>query len=158
MGLPQGSAGECHQLGLGLLEQGYREDAFEYLSRAHLLDPENPLIQSSYALGLALARDDYESAAKLAQSASKREFYNPQIHVNLASIHLAFRHKREALKALRTALKLESKNDAARQLLKSLGVRRRRVLQFLPRKHPVNRLLGRCRKAFAREAPRSASL
>lgn len=134
---------EHHRRGLALLDAGHGHEAFEHLSRAYLIDPQNARFRSSYALALALVRGQYLGAVELARAAVRQEFYNPDLYLNLAKIYLAFDFKPEAIRFLRRALMVDPENDAAQRKLGELGIRRRPPLRFLPREHVVNRWIGR---------------
>ena len=80
-----------------MLDAGHGHEAFEHLSRAYLIDPQNARFRSSYALALALVRGQYLGAVELARAAVRQEFYNPDLYLNLARIYLAFDFKPEAI-------------------------------------------------------------
>jgi hypothetical protein len=68
---------------------------------------------------------------------------NPELYHNLARVHLAFGFKAEAIRYLRRGLMIDPANAAMLTELNELGMRRSPTLSFLPRRHPMNRLLGR---------------
>jgi predicted Zn-dependent protease len=137
------SAEEHHRRGVALLEGGHGHEAFEHLSRAYLSDPQNARYRSSYALALALVRGQFMGAVELARAAIRQEFYNPDLYLQLARIYLAFDFRAEAVRFLRRGLMVDPEHERIQRKLRELGVRRRPPLRFLPRNHPVNRLLGR---------------
>ena len=139
------SAREYYRQGLKLLESGDALKALDLLSRAHLLDANDPQIQSSFALALARARGQRDQALRLAHEALRRQFYEPRLYVNLAQIHICFGDPAAAVRALRRALAVDSSSGPARTLLRELGVRRRPVIPALGRSNPINRTLGRIR-------------
>jgi len=119
------------------------QPALEHFRTAHQVDRANPRYRSFYGLGLALVERRFDRALELCRSAAKEEFFNPDLYHNLARVHLAFGFKAEALRYLRRGLMIDPGNSAMLAELQDLGMRRRPVLSFLPRRHPVNRLLGR---------------
>jgi Flp pilus assembly protein TadD len=134
---------EHNRRGVALLEAGHGHEAFEHLSRAYLIDPQNARFRSSYALALALVRGQFLGAVELARAAVRQEFYNPDLYQNLARIYLAFDFKADAIRFLRRALMVDPENAAVHRRLAELGIRRRPPIRFLPRGHALNRLLGR---------------
>ena len=64
---------EHHRRGFALLEAGHGHEAFEHLSRAYLIDPQNARFRSSYALALALVRGQFLGAVELARAAVRPE-------------------------------------------------------------------------------------
>jgi predicted Zn-dependent protease len=135
-------AEESFREGVALLEQGRARDALERLSRAYRDNPDSARCQSYYALALALAKGEFLEAAELARAAVRREFYNPDLYMNLARIYLAHDFKAEAVRILRRGMMIDPRNRRIVRALESLGLRRRPPLPFLPRGHTLNRLLG----------------
>ena len=137
------TAEESYRRGRDHFERGEVEPALEHFRAAHQVDRANPRYRSFYGLGLALVERRFDRALELCRSAAKEEFFNPELYHNLARVHLAFGFKAEAIRYLRRGLMIDPGNGAMQKELRGLGVRRRPVLSFLPRRHPLNRLLGR---------------
>jgi tetratricopeptide (TPR) repeat protein len=137
------TAEESYRRGRDQLGRGEVESALEHFRAAHQVDPANPRYRSFYGLGLALVERRFDRALELCRSAAKEEFFNPELYHNLARVHLAFGFKAEAIRYLRRGLMIDPGNGAMQKELRGLGMRRRPVLSFLPRRHPLNRLLGR---------------
>lgn len=137
------TAEESYRRGRDRLERGELQLALEHFRCAHQVDRANPRYRSFYGLGLALVERRFDRALELCRSAAKEEFFNPELYHNLARVHLAFGFKAEAIRYLRRGLMIDPGNAAMQSELRGLGMRRRPVLSFLPRRHPVNRLLGR---------------
>ena len=139
------TAEEHYRRGCELLSQGRTAEAFEYFRTAHSLDSSNARYRSCYGLGLALVERRFNEGLELCRSAAKEEFFNPDLYHNLARVHLAFGFKAEALRYLRRGLMIDATHSGMLDDLSRLGVRRLPVLRFLPRRHPLNRWLGRFR-------------
>ncbi len=137
------TAEESYRRGRDHLERGEVQPALEHFRTAHQVDRANPRYRSFYGLGLALVERRFDRALELCRSAAKEEFFNPELYHNLARVHLAFGFKAEAIRYLRRGLMIDPGNTAMLTELNELGMRRRPVLSFLPRRHPINRLLGR---------------
>jgi tetratricopeptide (TPR) repeat protein len=142
------TAEESYRRGRDHLERGEMQPALDQFRAAHQVDRANPRYRSFYGLGLALVERRFDRALELCRSAAKEEFFNPELYHNLARVHLAFGFKAEAIRYLRRGLMIDPGNAAMQEQLRALGVRRRPVLTFLPRRHPLNRLLGRVSRVW----------
>lgn len=147
------TAEEEHRRGRELLARESAAEALEHFRAAHQLDRANPRYRSFYGLALALVERRFNQALELCRSAAKEEFFNPELYHNLARVHLAFGFKAEAIRYLRRGLMIDPANAPMARDLAVLGQRTRPVLGFLPRRHPLNRLLGRFRGALWSPAP-----
>ncbi len=156
-----GSVEENYEAGVELLERGQAAAAFEDLSRAYLSDPQNPRYRSYYALSLALSKGQFLGAAELARAAVRQECENVDLYVNLARIYEAFEFKAAAIRVLKRGLMIDPANPRLTRKLLEFGTRRRPPIQFLPRGHVVNRILGIARSRVFRPplaaAPRASS-
>ena len=151
------TAEEQYRRGRELLAAGQFGEALEHFRNAHNLDRANPRYRSFYGLGLALVERRFDRALELCRSAAKEEFFNPELYHNLARVHLAFGFKAEAIRYLRRGLMIDPGNGEMIHELRGLGMRRAPVLGFLPRRHPINRLLGRLRRSWVRTTPQVAA-
>jgi len=144
------TAEEHFRRGRVYLAEDSQDLALDHFRTAHDLDRANPRYRSFFGLGLALVERRFDRALELCRSAAKEEFFNPELYHNLARVHLAFGFKGEAIRYLRRGLMIDPGNAAMGDELERLGLRRRPVLGFLPRRHPVNRLLGRACRVLGR--------
>ncbi len=139
-------ADEHFQRGQECLRSDQPGTALEHFRAAHSLQRENPRYQSYYGLCVALVERRFNKALELCSAAVKEEFFNPDLYLNLARVHMAFGFKAEGMRYLRRALMIDPESAAARTELRTLGERGRPVLRFLPRRHLLNRWLGRARQ------------
>ena len=140
------TAEESYRRGRQLLAQGHQSDAFDYFRTAHTLDGSNPRYRSYYGLCLGLVERRFNEGLELCRSAAKEEFFNPELYHNLARVHLAFGFKAEGIRYVRRGLMIDPGHPGMRTELRQLGVRQPPMLPFLPRRHPLNRWLGRVRE------------
>jgi tetratricopeptide (TPR) repeat protein len=138
--------------GRSLFEAGEEEAAFEHFRAAYGLQRAAARYASWYGLSLALVERRFNKGLELCRGAVKEEFFNPELYLNLARVHLAFGFKAEGLRYLRRGLMIDPSNETIRGEIDRLGRRRQPVLRFLPRRHPLNRLLGRVRRRFRADA------
>lgn len=144
--------------GRDALASGASSDALEHFRAAHQIDRANPRYRSYYGLAIGVVERRFDRALELCRSAAKEEFFNPDLYHNLARVHLAFGFKAEAIRYLRRGLMIDPANSAMQDDLRALGTRNRPVLGFLPRRHPLNRVVGQVRRWWnERRAPVEAS-
>jgi tetratricopeptide (TPR) repeat protein len=110
---------------------------------------QNPMAMSYYSLCLAKAEGNYDKAISLCLMAAEKEFYNPEIYLNLGRIFLLNGQKSVAVKAFRKGLSFDSTHNAILSEVRRLGVRRRPPVSFLSRASMVNRFLGMLTHRFA---------
>ncbi len=142
--------------GMDRFDSGRTPAARDHFRAAHSLQPENPMFRSYYGMSLGLVERRFTEALELCQSAAKQQFFDPAVYHNLARIHLSFGFKSEGIRYLKRGLMIDPSNRAIAGDLKRLGVRRPAVLPVLPRRHLLNRLLGRIRSRFAQRPAASA--
>ncbi len=140
------SADEHFQKGQEWLRAGQPGAALEHFRAAHALQRDNARYRSFYGLCIGLVERRFSKALELCNAAVKDEFFNPDLYLNLARVHMAFGFKAEGMRYLRRALMIDPSNAAAQAELARLGQRQRPVLGFLPRRHLLNRWLGRARQ------------
>ena len=144
------TAEEHFRRGQAALESGEHATALEHFRVAQKVDPTSPRYRSYYGLCVGISKRRFDQALELCRSAAKEEFFNPALYRNLAQVHLAFGFKAEAIRYLRRGLMIDPANQQILEDLRALGVRRRPSLNFLPRRHLINRWLG-----IVRGRPRS---
>ncbi|HEB91228.1 MAG TPA: hypothetical protein ENI85_16760 [Deltaproteobacteria bacterium] len=132
------------------LEAGATADALASLRRANELAPDHARIRSLLGLAIALEERDFEASRTLCESAAKQEFFNPDLYLNLSRVYLGFGRRSEALRYLRRGQMIDPGHAPINQAIAELGRRRLPVLPFLPRRHPVNRVLGSARNLVIR--------
>ena len=145
------SAEEHFRRGKTALEAGRHADSLQQFRAAHRLEPANPRYRSYFGLGLGLAERRFDKALQLCRSAAKEEFFNPDLYLNLARVHLAFGFKAEGIRYLRRGLMIDPRSETIGAELCRLGMRRGPVLRFLRRSLSVNRCLGVLRRWLGRD-------
>ena len=139
---------ELLEQGIQHIEAGEYDQAVELLRRANEQTPEHARVESHLGLALARVGGAFEEARSLCEDASKREFDNPDLYVNLARVYLGVGRRSEALRYLRRGQMIDPDHEVIRQTLVELGRRRPAVIAFLPRRHWLNRVLGSVRGAL----------
>lgn len=141
--------------GCSLIEEGRVAEALEDLRRAYEREPSSARVRSYYGLCIGLVERRFDESVELCSSAARQEFFNPDLYLNMARIHLAFGFKSDGIRYLRRGKMIDPANDAIERELRELGFRGAPVLGFLPRRHLLNRWLGSARHLFERHQHRS---
>jgi tetratricopeptide (TPR) repeat protein len=145
---------ETARRGVELCRDGKWERGFRELCQVANADRQGeklPSVFYSY-LGYGLARYEkrFTDGEKLCKKAIDIEFYQPENYANLARLYSLRGMRKEAVEAVRKGLQVDSTHEELRSMLTELGVRRKPVLSFLSRDHPLNRMLGRMRHDLTR--------
>ncbi len=143
-------AEDSFRKGLKALKSGFRQkEAMAFFEASLLLDSRGqkssgqPRYRSYYGLCLSSTKGKMKDALKLCRKATKDEFYNYEVWLNLGKVEKQAGNSLKAHKALVRALHLSPRKAEVREELKSLGLRREPLFSFLGRSNVVNRLLGR---------------
>ena len=139
---------EILERGVKLAREGYYSGALKVFDQ-NLAFTLNPTAMSYYAVALATVEGDCERAISLCLTAAEKEFYNPEIYLNLGKILLLNGQKSLAIKAFKKGLRLDESHSLLNEHLLSLGVRRKPVLSFLSRRNPVNKFFGVLSRRFS---------
>jgi len=129
------------QLGMEAADRGDTLRALPQLEQAVRLNP-TPLGRSYLAYCRACEAGTTAYAVAAIQRALAEEPDNPLHHLNLGRVYLLLDRKAEALAIFREGLRRRRHPQLLEQL-QQLGIRRPPLFGFLPRKHPLNRMLGR---------------
>lgn len=119
--------------------------AYEQFRAAYELQPNDPRFRSYYGLCLGLVERRFKKALEICQSAVQEQYYDAELLHNLGRLHLAFGFKAEGVAYLRQGIRLDASRTDILEALRNFGIRRPPVLPFLPRRHLLNRWLGKVR-------------
>lgn len=141
---------ECEALnefreGLRLLDNNYPARALINFLRASEKEPSNPYFTSYVGLTLAVAHGKWKEGVELCESALRLRRNQPQLHLNLAQVHLSSGNRESAYETLRAGLRFTANDQRLVRALSKLGARRRPIIPFLRREHALNRYAGRVR-------------
>jgi hypothetical protein len=98
--------------------------------------------------GMAHVHGRKEEGLKLCKRAIEIEFYQADNFYNLARMHVLLRQRKDAVDAIEQGLKVDPDHRGLQELREQIGHRRPPVVARLPRRHLLNRLLGRLRHDF----------
>lgn len=135
------------QLGILYVKEGNYREGFRLLKDAmgklHGKDPQEipPALLSYYGLCLA-HHQDIKEGLEHCRAALKREFFHPDLYLNLGKVYLKANQKASAVHIFYKGLKLDDSHKGILGELKRLGIRMNPIFRFLPRGHFLNRILG----------------
>ncbi len=114
---------------------------------------------SFYGLSLALSRGVTPEVVRACSTAAERDFFNPELQLNLGRVYAMAGRTSLALAAFERGLRLSPGHRALIAERSKLERRKSPILPGLPRAHPLNRVLGRLRARARRlVAPRSPAV
>lgn len=121
-------------------------DALKLLEQALKISPENPVYLSTMGLCESMMGDP-EKGYKMCRMAmqyagTQRE---PMLYVNYGRVLLERGERMKARDQFMKAYKIDNTNAPAALELSRMGVRKKPVLPFLDRNHPLNAYLGKLR-------------
>ncbi|MBN1884533.1 MAG: tetratricopeptide repeat protein [Candidatus Krumholzibacteriota bacterium] len=114
------------------------------LTEALKISPNHPLYLSYLGVCVAM-RGDVEGGEKMCMTATAMRSKEPMMYVNMGRVLLCRGQRQEAREHFMRAYRMDNTNAPAALELSRMGVRRRPVLKFLPRNHPLNVYLGKLR-------------
>jgi len=109
---------------------------------------------SYYGLCLSLVSDRLAEARDICEAAVEAAPDEPDLYLNLGRVCQRQDDRAHAFRTYIRGLRIDPRHPALVEAVRRLGFRRRPVLGFLPRHHPVNRVLGALRAALDRAAGR----
>lgn len=133
------------------LQRKQYKKAFELLNTALELYPNEPFILSYCGCLEAILNKNYTHGIDACSKAIKiikekmpygHEFYYPVLYLNLGRTYLAAGNKKYAVEAFQKGLIFDNDNKDLLQEIKKLGMRRKPIVHFLPRSHPINKYIG----------------
>lgn len=136
------SAEDFYRAGIILLRRKREKEALAAFEHACKREPDDSLYRSYYGLCLAITRRRSAEGVQLCAQAAEEEFFRPEVHLNLGKALLATGRREEAERAFREGLSLDEDNREIIRELEKMGVRKRPLLPFLPRRNPLNRWPG----------------
>jgi tetratricopeptide (TPR) repeat protein len=158
-------AENCFKKGLVALVEDAPDKAAALFESAIKIEKQRGCTQpqmrylSYYGLSVARSRGVSQDAIRACRAAAQKDFFNPDLQLNLGRVYLLAGRVTPALAAFERGLKLCPDHPALRAEIDRVDRRRNPVVRSLPRSHPLNCLLGRLRARTSRPgaAPRAAA-
>ncbi len=150
------SSKEMLETALSRAREGEYAEAMPLFAQLLDREPRSARLRSYHALCHAVTERDFEHGLQQCQAAAKQEFFNPELYLNLARLHLAFGFKADGVRFIRRGLMIDPANEALSRAMGQMGARHSPILAFLPRRHLLNRWLGRARSRLVGTGSRAA--
>ena len=144
-------AEESFQKGVELFNRGKKREALAFFNGAVEIErrfgSDRPQARylSYYGLCLSYTNGDPHEAVRACREAATLEGYRPEVCWNLGQVLLHLGRRAEAYQALQRGLRMQPGHPGILKDLEKMGQRKRPVLPFLQRSHPINIWLGRLR-------------
>lgn len=133
---------ELTERGVRLAKAGKHKNALTVFD-SDICTVLDPIAMSYYALCIARVEARYDKAISLCAIAVEKEFFNPEIYLNLGRIFLAADQKSKAIKTFKRGLKMDDSNKELWMEMKKLGLRRRPFISWLGRNSSINVFIGK---------------
>lgn len=121
-------------------------DALKLLEQAIKISPEHPVYLSSMGVCESMMGDPArgEQMCRMALHLAGRK-RDPMLYVNLGRVVLERGDRMKAREYFMKAYKMDNTNAPAALELSRMGVRKKPVIPFIGRNHPLNKYLGKLR-------------
>lgn len=106
---------------------------------------------SHFALCVALVEKQFETAIEMAEKAIELQFFRGDHYLNLSRIHVCAGDRKKAVEVADRGLEVAPSDPKLAAYRKELGLRQPPPVPFLDRSNPVNKSLGRARRAKENE-------
>jgi Flp pilus assembly protein TadD len=147
-----------YNLALEKIKRNHFKEALIHLADALRIAPTNPYYRSYFGYCLAQVDGDFERAIQFCRQASDSRPLDPELHVNLGRVYRLKGDNASAHGSFLQAWHLCKGHPAAAAELTRMGIRRPSVIDFLPRSHWCNRILGRLRATLERKLSRNKKI
>jgi tetratricopeptide (TPR) repeat protein len=134
--------------GLAALRNGDPLEALAYFEASLKLEAESPnparrvRYASYFGYCIASVLGKKRDGLRICRKAATSEFFTPDILLNLARVQLLMGDRKEAWSTLMRGLRLDPEHPGLIAEVRQMGIRRKPVIPFLDRSHPLNRLAG----------------
>lgn len=137
-----------------LIQKRNHKGASTLLTIASELFPDNPFLFSYRGYLEAILNKNYKQGIDICLKALKRlkgnvpeglELVYPVLYLNLGKTYLAAGYKKAAMDVFYKGLAYDHEDTDLLREMKKFGVRKKPVVGFLARTHPVNKYLGKLR-------------
>jgi tetratricopeptide (TPR) repeat protein len=140
---PEMDSNRVFRAGLVQLQSNQIKEAIVAFEQALELAPDDPFCLSYLGLSMALIRRRAKQAVSYCERAVQMESSYPELWHNLGRVYLMSGNRKRGREMLLKGLDVDPGNEDIQDTLRSIGIRRKPPLPFLPRHNPINIVLGR---------------
>lgn len=137
---------------ISLLKKKDLKSALKLLTSALKQYPDDPFLLSYYGCLEAIINENYTYGIDICLRAIEiinekmpfgQEFFYPVFHLNLGRAYLASGNRKKAVEAFYKGLSYDRENKDIIDEIEKLGMRRKPVIPYLHRSHPINIYIGK---------------
>lgn len=160
--MPILSAENSFRRGLASLVDGDAAAAAEQFQSAILIEVQHGVKRpqmrylSYYGLARAKAYGATPQAIQACETAARRDFFNPDLLLNLGRAYLLAGKTTKALAAFHRGLELAPTHKGILSEYKKIDRRERPPIGVVSRSHPLNKMLGKLRSSLRARVPKWA--
>ncbi len=130
--------------GIKLVNQGHIEEARGVFQGYLDAQPDSALALSFLGMIRGTQDGDHLEGLEQCQEALRKDGDEPLCYLNLAKVHLAMGDRFQCVRAIQRGLRQKSPHrDQLMGFYRTIGIRRKPPLGFLPRNSFLNEVLGR---------------
>lgn len=158
--MPILSAENSFRKGLVALVEGDPATAATQFQSAILIERQHGVTRpqmrylSYFGLSLAQSRGATPEAIQACETAARRDFFNPDLLLNLGRVYLLANKTTKAMAAFERGLEMAPAHKALKAELGKFERRQAPPLSMVSRSHPINKFLGKLRWLVIQRAPR----
>lgn len=158
--MPIFSAENAFRRGLSELVDGEAVAAAESFQSAILIEVQQGVRRpqmrylSYYGLARAQAHGATPQAIQACETAARRDFFNPDLLLNLAKVYLLAGKTTKALATFQRGLELAPRHKGLIAEFKKVDRREDPPLSVVKRSHPLNKVLGKLRSSLRTKSPK----
>jgi tetratricopeptide (TPR) repeat protein len=158
--MPIFSAENAFRRGLAELVDGEAAKAAESFQSAILIEVQQGVRRpqmrylSYYGLARAQANGTTPQAIQACETAARRDFFNPDLLLNLGKVYLLAGKMTKALATFQRGLELAPRHKALQTEFAKIDRREAPPLSLVNRSHPLNKMLGKLRSSLRTKTPK----
>jgi tetratricopeptide (TPR) repeat protein len=158
--MPILSAENSFRKGLVAMVEGDPATAATHFQSAILIERQHGVTRpqmrylSYYGLSIAQSRSATPEAIQACETAARRDFFNPDLLLNLGRVFLIAGKTSKALASFERGLEMAPSHKALRAELGRFERRQPPPLSMIARQHPINKVLGKLRWMWIQHTPR----
>ena len=141
--MPDSSAATEFKQGIRLLQEGHTNEAYEYFRSVSELQQQNPYYMSFLGVSMGRAKNKWNTAVELCETALKLKRNEPQLYLNLAEVYRHAGYRDDAIALLEQASMFFKGDPRFKKERANLGMRREPAFSLLERGHILNRFFGK---------------
>ncbi|MBN2185004.1 MAG: hypothetical protein JW746_06715 [Candidatus Krumholzibacteriota bacterium] len=142
-------SGEFYKKAQARIQRGAFDEAAMLINEALKMHPDDPYFLSMLGFCTGMRGNLFAGEKMCRQALEMAKDKDPVFYVNIGRLLLSGGNRVEARKYFMKAYRIDNTNSPAALELSRMGVRKRPIVRFLERDHPLNIWLGRIRHSLS---------